>query len=113
MGGLGGGGSVPRKGFPAFPAHLRMRPVSPTRTTSIHQHMTGAAAYVPRHIEKEEKPGMRQFGEALGEPEVPQWPTRQLHWMRGVVRGKEEAGPGIFNQTQWSPERPLPTPQYS
>ena len=69
---------------------------SPTRTTSIHQHMTGAAAYVPRHIEKEEKPGMRQFGEALGEPEVPQWPTRQLHWMRGVVRGKEEAGPGIF-----------------
>ena len=29
------------------------------------------------------------------EPEVPQRPTRQLHRLRGVARGKGEAGPGI------------------
>lgn len=90
---------------------------SPTHTTSIHHRMTKTAR-IPRHIEKEEKPGTRQFGEALRDPEVPQWPTRQLHQMRGVVRGKGEAGPGI-SRTQldlpgWSilgaPGRgPLPT----
>lgn len=97
---------------------LRQGTRSPTRTTSIHHHMTEAAPHVPRHIEKEEKPGTRQFGEALGEPEVPQWPTRQLHWMRGVVRGKEEARPGIFRTQLGLPGRsilgapgqgPLPT----
>lgn len=68
--------SVPRSLLPTQKGKEILSPLccSAASTASIHHHVTKTPVLAPGDIEKEENLGTRQFGEALGQPGLPNSP---------------------------------------